>query len=1382
MAKRVLSIITLFVMICFGVLGSFLINRGNVEARLKEASDLNNSVTLRYFIDSTVLDSPATDVYVDNQEDISKDIVIPEFFVDEFGKHYVESLGYHKLYEEDSFFFNSSLNIRSNIDIDASRCSRLKRINDYAFYEESNIIGITLPNSIHSIGNYVSYVCPKTTYSTNNPNIQFIDNHNKTFSNNSYSSYVGPNNSSIKDFTNNKKYTDNGIQTIKYTLSYPGQNKDEPLVLRDHVYLLSTREGDNTSVTAETKEALRKAAALECPAKEYYDFAGWYDRVAADGFTPAGKQVIGADGIIPESLSVTEETTLYAGFTPHVYKISYEGDLTDEEKKTLTASHTYGTRTVLPEISRKGYLFDGWYTDASFTGEKLEVLSETVHDNVTLYPKWTPVRYSVVFDGNGADTGTMEKLSMTYGEAETLPANTFRRTGYGFGGWSIQPNGGGDCYADGETVSSLCEKQDATVTLYARWIPQLVTYKVTYTYEELDKNINFESMTQERLALAGSDITVEPQERYGFETPQAKNVTVKGDGTTEVTFHYMRKYFNVSIAGKEHPGIASFTGAGSYKYASLVGVTIRAENGYSVTSYTYSGKETEKLPEGTPATNAAIILYGDTTLDAEASLNTYKIRYNITGGSSENSPWIKEPDTDYTTKEEVILPKEESLYRKGYSFEGWYDNAEFSGDPVMKIAKGDYGDKTYYGKWRPLLYTVTYVCEGIIHGTVNDTFLYDEEREVTLPADVTRDGYEFTGWYDNVYRTGNPISVIPAGTNDNKVFYAGWKAKKYTITYHTDNGILSDTAPSGYTTGDTVLLPTEKDVVKKGFRFEGWYRDEYHSGDPITSLEADAYGNKNFYAKWSTRPYTITYDAKGGTINSGKVENYEYGTTVNLPADVTRKGYSFKGWWNGTRVVKKLTAETYGNITLSAVWQNNSSTGINLSVYIDGNKNTYYTEDGDYKQVQADNISNVKTGYYYKGLSDVEKTLYRALYSVYKLDITKVSNPFTEDCLLYSKKKFTEKDYYDMQTAFYLDHPEIFWARFFYSNAVWQKEDGTYATCVIVTPAYEETLYKADLLQVSTYFNKALKAIKIKSSDSVYTKLKKIYDYVIKNYSYDNLGVTLNANTSDDTRSVGRMLYTKVGCCEGYAKLIKLFCDYYKIECVLVASDEHMWNQVKIGSSWYGLDATWDDEGSSTSYEYFLKGKKAFSDKSHKIVGNLFVNEDGTYATEYGSYKSPSISSKNYKPSEKTTLKKGSTFTVKGLKYKVLTVNTKTKKATLTVTGPVKKTIKSVTIPASVKKNGITCSVTRIGKNAFRNCKKLKKATIGKNVTVLETKAFSGDRKLKKITFKTGRLKTVGKNAFSRIHKKAVIRAPKSSRKIIKKKTTGYRDKTMKIK
>ena len=102
---------------------------------------------------------------------------------------------------------------------------------------------------------------------------------------------------------------------------------------------------------------------------------------------------------------------------------------------------------------------------------------------------------------------------------------------------------------------------------------------------------------------------------------------------------------------------------------------------------------------------------------------------------------------------------------------------------------------------------------------------------------------------------------------------------------------------------------------------------------------------------------------------------------------------------------------------------------------------------------------------------------------------------------------------------------------------------------------------------------------------------------------------------------------------------------------------------------------------------------------------------------------------------------------------------------------------RAITVPSTIKAKGITYKVTSIGTNAFKNCKKLTKATIGANVKVIKAKAFNNCPKLKTVTIKTILLtkKTASKKCFSKVSKRMVIKVPKKVKRAYVKIFKGFR-------
>ena len=102
---------------------------------------------------------------------------------------------------------------------------------------------------------------------------------------------------------------------------------------------------------------------------------------------------------------------------------------------------------------------------------------------------------------------------------------------------------------------------------------------------------------------------------------------------------------------------------------------------------------------------------------------------------------------------------------------------------------------------------------------------------------------------------------------------------------------------------------------------------------------------------------------------------------------------------------------------------------------------------------------------------------------------------------------------------------------------------------------------------------------------------------------------------------------------------------------------------------------------------------------------------------------------------------------------------------------------RAITVPSTIKAKGITYKVTSIGTNAFKNCKKLTKASIGANVKIIEAKAFNNCPKLKTVTIKTILLtkKTASKKCFSKVSKKMVIKVPRKVKKTYAKIFKGFK-------
>ena len=83
-------------------------------------------------------------------------------------------------------------------------------------------------------------------------------------------------------------------------------------------------------------------------------------------------------------------------------------------------------------------------------------------------------------------------------------------------------------------------------------------------------------------------------------------------------------------------------------------------------------------------------------------------------------------------------------------------------------------------------------------------------------------------------------------------------------------------------------------------------------------------------AQWTAPTYAVTLNTNGGTINSGNVTSYTYGVGATFPTDVTRTGYTFKGWYGNENLtgspVTAIGGTEAGNKEYWAKWEINQYT------------------------------------------------------------------------------------------------------------------------------------------------------------------------------------------------------------------------------------------------------------------------------------------------------------------------------------------------------------------------------------------------------------------------------------------------------------------------
>ena len=245
------------------------------------------------------------------------------------------------------------------------------------------------------------------------------------------------------------------------------------------------------------------------------------------------------------------------------------------------------------------------------------------------------------------------------------------------------------------------------------------------------------------------------------------------------------------------------------------------------------------------------------------------ISYDACGGEcSEESVVVAQTDT-------IVLPE---ASREGFEFTGWYM------DEGLNEYVGTAGDNyrpenggTLYAGWTEIEkqeFTLTFQTNG---GECEENVIVVEQGEAVILPEVSREGFEFTGWYKdeglNEYAGTIGDNYVPDSDGS---FYAGWKAvesnepdegQECTILFDTDGG--SEAAPVTAEKGTVVELPSTE---KEGFRFLGWYTEKNggeffgNAGEKITIVD-----DKTVYALWEET------DEEGGDGEGGNHTGTEGG-------------------------------------------------------------------------------------------------------------------------------------------------------------------------------------------------------------------------------------------------------------------------------------------------------------------------------------------------------------------------------------------------------------------------------------------------------------------------------------------------------------------------
>ena len=174
---------------------------------------------------------------------------------------------------------------------------------------------------------------------------------------------------------------------------------------------------------------------------------------------------------------------------PTTYTVSYNGNTNTSGNVPTDRSSPYESGSIVtvlgnigsPILEKLGFAFAGWNTRANGSGISYSEGNRfVINVNIILYAQWTPVTYTVTYDGNTNTSGNAPvdgSSPYAYDSTVTVLGNSgspiLVKSGFTFDGWNTTADGSGTFYSEGDTFTI-----NVDTILYAQWT--LVTYTVTY--------------------------------------------------------------------------------------------------------------------------------------------------------------------------------------------------------------------------------------------------------------------------------------------------------------------------------------------------------------------------------------------------------------------------------------------------------------------------------------------------------------------------------------------------------------------------------------------------------------------------------------------------------------------------------------------------------------------------------------------------------------------------------------------------------------------------------------------------------------------------------------------------------------------------------------
>ena len=727
------------------------------------------------------------------------------------------------------------------------------------------------------------------------------------------------------------------LSQVPYDLTFDGYEVKSMMINSDgYITTIGLNDGKNAQNEVwKAKWGCVNATLQRSVSKRGYSLVGW-----CDGFNTNANCTNDFDIVY----CISENQTVYANWTPETYTITYYNTTGASFTTANPSEYTIEDTVTLTNPTKTGYNFAGWCSGSTTCNNpSLSVSFSSETGNKKYYANWTPKQYEVTYKCDGA-VSTVDRATYGVDYSVLNSATVCAKDGYvptvfecsktiSGGVWNIDSDVICSATRTGNTIAlGWANDEDGEVVLSGSCtygsrfdMPDALT-KSGWIFDKWNVNNNkFDAGAQ------GVDCN------YTNLGVYSGSATITANWTPET---YTITYYNTTGA--------SFTTANPSEYTieDTVTLTNPTKTGYNFAGWC-SGSTTCNNPSLSVSFSSET---GNKKYYANWTPETYTITYNTNGGTINTAGISVQFENQVYTQQYTVESSSIELVspeKNYYTFDGWYENQNFSGNSVSMVNPGVSAEKDHrniplYAKWSATPYTIKYydVLNYYNSGAIEEpaerndispsTYTIEEEvvfKEPALPQDSKDLKWVFGGWYNNADLTGTVVMSITTGSNGHKSVYAKWTAKTGEVDFVCKSGTIVKKKDQ---VGKFIPVATSAECGD-GAAVGGWSC----SGYPEFSVDRTQVRVPDGKTICRTG-YNITYTGKGITNNvMDKTDvrlipdTYTSDLEVVFPSKNFMNdfnlfpGYSFTGWFfnsNFTNATTGIALGSSGDKTVYARW------------------------------------------------------------------------------------------------------------------------------------------------------------------------------------------------------------------------------------------------------------------------------------------------------------------------------------------------------------------------------------------------------------------------------------------------------------------------------